>query len=312
MLKNNSDIYFHANGKLLLTSEYLVLDGAIAFALPTKLGQSLSFENTSNSNAIEWKSVDCEGNIWHYEIIDRKFIDQDPAEINDEVSRYILKIFQFIENQIPNFIENNLGKSLQFHLDFPRNWGLGTSSTLISLISQWANINPYELLNYTFGGSGYDIACATAHAAIEFQLIDSKPIVKDLLFEPNFKKNLFFIYLEQKQNSRNAIHHYRKKQKPSNGELLIMNQLSEELFYAKDILAFESAIVEHELFISKFIGLNPIKDQLFRDYWGAIKSLGAWGGDFVLATSTKDHQTTLSYFKDNGYNTVFLFSDLVK
>lgn len=312
MLKNNSDIYFHANGKLLLTSEYLVLDGAKAFAFPLKLGQSLSIENTNNNESTIWYSIDCEGNIWHKEIIDRKFIEQNPAEIHDEVSKYIFKIFQFIENQIPNFIENNLGKSLQFRLDFPRNWGFGTSSTLISLISQWANINPYELLNYTFGGSGYDIACATAHAAIEFQLIDSKPIVQEQFFDPNFKQNLYFIYLEQKQNSRNAIQYYRKKQKPTSDELLIMNKLSEELFYAKDINSFETAIVEHELFISKFIGMTPIKNQLFTDYWGEIKSLGAWGGDFVLATSTKDHQTTLSYFKDKGYNTVFLFSDLVK
>ena len=32
---------FHANGKLLLTGEYAVLDGAKAIGLPTKRGQSL-------------------------------------------------------------------------------------------------------------------------------------------------------------------------------------------------------------------------------------------------------------------------------
>ena len=31
---------FYSNGKLLLTSEYVVLDGAIALAIPTRLGQS--------------------------------------------------------------------------------------------------------------------------------------------------------------------------------------------------------------------------------------------------------------------------------
>ncbi len=35
---------FRSNGKLLLTAEYLVLDGARAIALPTKLGQSLTVE----------------------------------------------------------------------------------------------------------------------------------------------------------------------------------------------------------------------------------------------------------------------------
>ena len=35
---------FYAHGKLLITSEYLVLDGAEALALPTVYGQSLEVE----------------------------------------------------------------------------------------------------------------------------------------------------------------------------------------------------------------------------------------------------------------------------
>jgi mevalonate kinase len=33
---------FYSHGKLLITSEYAVLDGAKALALPTRLGQKLS------------------------------------------------------------------------------------------------------------------------------------------------------------------------------------------------------------------------------------------------------------------------------
>ena len=39
---------FYSNGKLLITGEYLVLDGAKAFALPTKFGQNLIIEKGSN------------------------------------------------------------------------------------------------------------------------------------------------------------------------------------------------------------------------------------------------------------------------
>ena len=35
---------FYSNGKLLITGEYLVLDGAKALALPTKYGQYLTVE----------------------------------------------------------------------------------------------------------------------------------------------------------------------------------------------------------------------------------------------------------------------------
>ena len=46
------------------------------------------------------------------------------------------------------------------------NWGLGSSSTLISLLSQWSGVAPEKLLSTSFGGSGYDVACATAKDAI--------------------------------------------------------------------------------------------------------------------------------------------------
>ena len=53
MLKeNSSSSSFFANGKLLLTSEYLVLDGAKAFAIPTKKGQSLHVEITEKNDSI--------------------------------------------------------------------------------------------------------------------------------------------------------------------------------------------------------------------------------------------------------------------
>jgi hypothetical protein len=44
---------FYSNGKLLITGEYLVLDGK-AFALPTKKGQNLIIED-GNNNEIIWK-----------------------------------------------------------------------------------------------------------------------------------------------------------------------------------------------------------------------------------------------------------------
>jgi hypothetical protein len=46
---------FYSNGKLI-TGEYLVLDGAKAFALPTKFGQNFTVEK--NHHEIHWKSFD--------------------------------------------------------------------------------------------------------------------------------------------------------------------------------------------------------------------------------------------------------------
>jgi hypothetical protein len=54
--------------------------------------------------------------------------------------------------------------------------------------------------------------------------------------------------------------------------------------------------------------LTPVKERLFDDYFGAVKSLGAWGGDFVLATGDK---TTPAYFKKKGYSTVLTYKEMI-
>ena len=54
---------FYSHGKLLISAEYAVLDGALALALPTKFGQSFSVESNSE-NTILWKSISNEGDVW--------------------------------------------------------------------------------------------------------------------------------------------------------------------------------------------------------------------------------------------------------
>ena len=55
--------HLYSNGKLLLTGEYVVLDGAMALALPTKKGQSLEVIH-NNSSTLVWTSVLEDGSIW--------------------------------------------------------------------------------------------------------------------------------------------------------------------------------------------------------------------------------------------------------
>ena len=70
---------------------------------------------------------------------------------------------------------------------------------------------------------------------------------------------------------------------------------------------FNKLIRDHESIISKNMSLSKAKDKYFEDFWGEVKSLGAWGGDFVLVTSDRDDSETRKYFMDKGYNTIFSF-----
>ena len=73
---------------------------------------------------------------------------------------------------------------------------------------------------------------------------------------------------------------------------------------------FNFLLKKHESIISKLIKTETVKQQLFPEYdKGEVKSLGAWGGDFVLVTV--EDKLNLDYFKDRGYTTIFGFEEML-
>jgi hypothetical protein len=61
--------------------------------------------------------------------------------------------------------------------------------------------------------------------------------------------------------------------------------------------------------MSQILRKTTVKERLFSDYPGAIKSLGAWGGDFILAVG---NDTTPTYFKNKGYTIVLEYRNMVR
>ena len=55
---------FFSHGKLLLTSEYFVLDGATALAVPTKSGQNLCVEEKNDGGALVFWEAYHSGQLW--------------------------------------------------------------------------------------------------------------------------------------------------------------------------------------------------------------------------------------------------------
>ena len=178
-------------------------------------------------------------------------------------------------------------------------------------MANWAKVDAYKLLKLTFGGSGYDIACAKYDKPIQFRNLKDKISVKEVNFDPVFKENIFFIYLGEKQNTREGIEKYRSINNDLSHEIKKeFIHINQSILNTKDIKEFEKYLTKHELLISKLVGLNTVKEKLFKDYSkGAIKSLGAWGGDFILATGTKKD---MEYFLKKDYKIIFEYSQLIK
>ena len=297
--------HFHSNGKLLLSGEYVVLDGATALAIPTKYGQSLIVE-TTDAEGIQWQSFNEKGQLWFEDFFNVKDLTFNKPD--NTISKTLAEILKTARILNPEFLSEAKGFSIKNQLDFPRNWGLGTSSTLINNIAQWAKVDAFKLLQESFGGSGYDIAAAQNDSPILFQLKNEQPIIKKVSFDWDFTDQLFFVHLNQKQDSKEGIARY-KKAKVNIDQLEGISRISRELLNVNSLSAFEKLLQQHERIVSEIIKLPSIKDQLFNDYTGTIKSLGAWGGDFVLATSTS---AEMNYFKKKGFETIIPFEEMIK
>ena len=314
-----------SNGKFLLTGEYLVLKGATALALPLKFGQSMEVETLDkNENLIHWdayikstdngqETKDLKTN-WFSAVLNKtdfSVINSDDIEKAERLSN-ILKQTKSLNNNI--FTEDK-DYSFKCLLDFNPQWGLGSSSTLINNISEWAEINPYQLLGSTFQGSGYDIACAKAEGPIFYevngqQTTDNSPMVREADFNPPFKDNLYFIYRGRKQNSANEVKAFLDKKKDFKEEVKSISKISEILPDLQTLRDFCYFIKIHEEIMARCLEHKRLKNY-FSDFEGEIKSLGAWGGDFFMAASEWDFEKVKDYFEGKGYNVIFKYKDIV-
>ena len=299
---------FYSNGKLLLTGEYAILDGATGLAVPTKYGQFLKI-TTSQTKKLDWKSLDYEGETWFTTSLNIDKILEGKKETSEEsVAGVLFNLLREAKKLNPNFLSGTEGFKVETKLDFPRDWGLGSSSTLINNIAQWAEVDAFQLLWNAFSGSGYDIACAQNDSPILYQVKDKVPTVTEIDFNPKFKKSLFFIHLDKKQNSREGIGQYRTMDYDVSRLTDSITRLTLEIAKSEDLATFETLMERHEILLAQILQTKTIKQQLFPDYPGIIKSLGAWGGDFVLATGNKH---TPDYFTKKGYHTVIPYLEMV-
>ena len=295
---------YYSNGKLLLTGEYTVLDGALSLAVPTKFGQWLNITPLNEPKLI-WKSIDADDTVWFEDTFTYKPLH---STLLNDTSHTLLQILNTAKALNPDFLKHESGFMVKTILNFPKNWGLGTSSTLINNIAQWAKVNAYTLLENTFGGSGYDIACAQNNTPITYKLSNNTPLVNTVDFNPPFKNHLYFVYLNKKQNSREGIRHYNANKGNALTAVSEIHAITTQLISCRSLEEFENLITAHETIISKLIKTPPIKERFFKDFEGSVKSLGAWGGDFILVTSnTPPHD----YFKNKGFDTLLGYNEMI-
>ncbi|WP_185865095.1 GYDIA family GHMP kinase [Blattabacterium cuenoti] len=303
--------YFYSHGKLLLTGEYLILCGALGLALPTIRGQSLNIieDNKKNTSSIlHWRSYDNFNKLWFEGVFQLPFfkIFHETEKKTAIRLRNLLIKSKIIQKK---FLSQSFNIYVNTYLQFSRDWGLGSSSTLINNIAKWAQINPYYLLGNDFPGSGYDIACVSTSKPIIYRIVKKNPCFIPIKFNPPFKDKLFFLHLNKKKNTINGIRFFYSKKNILNNKIIdSISSITLEILCCKTLKKFEELLLKHEMIISKILNLPTIKELYFPDYLGMVKSLGTWGGDFVLISFRKGMK---KYFSKKGFNTLIAFDKMI-
>lgn len=310
MLNKKQDLSFFANAKLLLTGEYFVMHGANALAIPLKYGQTLTVSYLVNDDLLHWTAADKNGVWFNADIKTRAII---VIKSTDEtVGTRLQIILKAARTLNPQFLLDGCGYCINTYVDFDRNWGLGTSSTLIVNIAKWAGVDAFKLHCLVSKGSGYDIACATSNNPIVYKVIDKVPVVIPVEIPFMLQQHIYFIYLGNKQDTTKNIENLDDRNLIDSNKINLISSITNRLLKEEKLENIMQVIIEHEDIVEEFLHEEAIQKKLFHDFNGVIKSLGAWGGDFCMVISSEGDSYIRKYFNSRGYITIFQFNEIVK
>jgi mevalonate kinase len=300
---------YRANGKVLLTSEYMILHGAKALALPLCLGQSLIVSEKERQGLLHWRAT-YKNKTWFETTISLGNMSVEFTS-DKEKSDFLVFMLNKTLEAMPGFMKKMEAGDVTTVLDFDPAWGFGSSSTLTSLVSQWAGIDPMQLHFRISRGSGYDVACAVEHTPILYELIDDMPVIENVAYDPPYLDKLWLVYLGTKQRSDRSIAEFFTSYAPRKEDIGRFSDLTLEFLKADTLEELARIVRIHELHLGEILHTEPIGKTRFAGFNGFVKSLGAWGGDFALVGSDLSSQLLINEMKGIGIHTVFSLKEIM-
>lgn len=301
-----SSINARANGKLLISGEYVVLTGAKTLAFPLKFGQELQVKENPVP-VIRWISRQ-PGGVWFT-------CDLDPAECEIRTTNEpgtassLSKLFQAAHTLNASFPDKKTGSLVNMTANYPVEWGLGSSSTLIFLVAQWAKVDPFSLFRLVSEGSGYDIACAGQTSMIFYQWDGIQPIITETQPGKALQDYTYFVGLGKKQDSAKEVNSFLNHRNYSSKDITYISELSTQICFAQTADELSRMVIEHETIMSNILNRESIAAR-FKNFPGTVKSLGAWGGDFAMFISEHDKKSVTKSLKEYGLKNVFTFNEI--
>jgi mevalonate kinase len=295
-----------ANGKLLLTGEYLVLVGAKALAMPVRFGQKLSVREIPGG-VIDWVSLRGR-KAWFTASFDPAGFQVISAD-KKGIALDLKKILLAARKLAPGFLCSGRGIKVTITANYPLEWGMGSSATLVYLIAKWAGIPEFKLYRAVSKGSGYDIACAGTNRPIFYQLKRGHPEILPANPGNALRNTTYFVFQGRKQDTGREVVEFLERLNYSEIDLVTVSQLSDSICNAGTAEELIRCVSEHEYLLSTILKKEPVATR-FAGFPGAVKSLGAWGGDFAMFVSALDPAEAVAHLGRLGFKKVFRYSDL--
>ncbi len=300
---------FYSHGKLLMTGEYLVLNGAYALALPLQVGQNLLVNTGDKPGCLCWETK-IRSKPWLNAVFDIKEFDILESNIAAPAG-FVADVLKAARTLNRAFLADDKPYTATANLEFDTNYGFGSSSSFISNIARWAQVDVFELHRMVSNGSGYDVAAARSEKAIIFQRAGTEVSVNPVNFRPPFFDRLFFGYLGKKLNTEKAVAEWRRQGEPDKRAIEKINGITLSIVGTRNINVFLDLLAEHEQIMSGLLRLEPVKSALFPDFRGEVKSLGAWGGDFALFASREPGPYVLDYLQSKSIAPAYYYDEII-
>ncbi|MCU0327634.1 MAG: hypothetical protein MUE53_01480 [Chitinophagales bacterium] len=289
-----------AQGKLMLTGEYLALRGATSLALPLKFGQSLE---VYSDLAMSWEARDYDDTVFYTWQMTANLHLEDKLQ---QCFRYIADLGKMNEDSF------NQRKFIT-KLTFNKHWGLGSSSTLVCLLAKYFDVNPYALNAHVFQGSSYDIACGYAKSPILYTRIDESNAKVVELNLPQWTDFIYFVYSGQKQSSIQSIRSNRENiQQTSESLIFEISEISKSITQTKQVSEVIDLFEYHDTLISSVLGHKPLSHDLGHKMPFYSKYLGAWHGDFFMILSDLPREDIHQIIGKSEYPIFFAYHEIVQ
>ncbi len=126
---------------------------------------------------------------------------------------------------------------------------------------------------------------------------------------PAFADHLYFVYSGSKQSSQKEVLKYSRIDLNKRHSIVSeVNTLTQSLLTAKTIEEFGAAMRKHESTLGTILERETMNEK-WSSIAGAMKHLGAWGGDFFLLATTD--KADLQRLQDEGVREIFPWKEMM-